>query len=291
MDFINNKSYRADLNYVRTFMKMPLLDRDYEAEITQLWHDKQNEKALHILICSYIRLVISIALRYRHYGLLLSDLIQEGNLGLLQAAQRFDPKREVRFSAYAKWWIRAYIQDYVLRNWSIVRTGTTTSQKTLFFNLNRLRNKLSDLRSNLINVEEQQEISKTLDISVEEVKNMTDRLSHPDLSLSMTINDLSANNWQDLLSDTRPTPEEVSFREHDGRNRHTWIMQAMSCLTPAEHLIITNRWLSEPGQTLESLGQELHLTKERARQLEARAIRKMRYFFMDNLHEVRQMLD
>jgi RNA polymerase sigma-32 factor len=291
MDLINRQSHQADLNYVRTSMKMPLLERDHEKQLMQSWHHTRNEQALHALVRSYIRLVISISLRYRHYGLPLADLIQEGNLGLLQAAERFDSKREVRFSSYAKWWIRAYIQGFILRNWSIVRTGSTTSQKILFFNLNRLRNKLSSLSNDLMNTEEQHHISNTLHVSIQDVKNMESRLLYPDLSLSATISENGESNWQDFLSDERPNPEETSFKAHDTRVCHDWIIKAMSCLNPNEHLIIAKRWLSESPITLDILSKELKLTRERVRQLEARAIRKLRYFLMDNLHEVRQILD
>ena len=290
MDFINNKSYQADLNYVRTSMKMPLLERDYEKKLAESWAFQGDEKSLHILICCYIRLVISIALRYRHYGLPVSDLIQEGNLGLLEAAKRFNPEREVRFSAYAKWWIRAYIQDFILRNWSIVRTGSTTSQKALFFNLNRLRNRISDTHKDFLNPEEHQAISSLLHVPLEEVQKMESRLSHHDLSLNTTPKEGNDNYWLDLLSDPRPNPEENSFQEHDNHIRHVWLTEALSCLTVVEKLIITKRWLHDPSQTLESLGKELCFTKERTRQLEARAIRKLRYFLIGNAHEARQML-
>jgi len=291
MDLVNRQSHQADLNYLRTSMNMPLLEHDHEKQLTQSWHSTRNEEALHSLIRSYIRLVISIALRYRHYGLPVADLIQEGNLGLLQAAERFDPKREVRFSAYAKWWIRAYIQDFILRNWSIVRTGSTTSQKVLFFNLNRLRNKLSSISGDLMNSDEQRQIADQLHVSIQDVSNMESRLLYPDLSLSATISENGESNWQDFLSDERPNPEESSTKKHDTRVCHDWIVKGMSCLNPNERLIIEKRWLSESPLTLGLLGKELKLTKERVRQLEARAIRKLRYFLMDNLHEVRQILD
>src|SRR5579871_5640626 len=133
----------ADLEYIRQLMDQPLLGRDQEHELALAWHDEHDEKALHLLVQAYMRLVVSTAVKFRHYGIPLSDLIQEGNLGLMYAAERFDPERDVRFSTYARWWIRSYIQEYILRNWSIVRTGSTSAQKQLFFNLRRLKAKLA----------------------------------------------------------------------------------------------------------------------------------------------------
>jgi RNA polymerase sigma-32 factor len=291
MNSLNSQSRQADLKYVRTSLKMPLLEKDHEKQLTHSWHYSHNEQALHALVQPYIRLVISIALRYRNYGLPLADLIQEGNLGLLQAAVKFDPKREVRFSAYAKWWVRACIQDFILRNWSIVRTGSTTSQKVLFFNLNRLRNKLSNINAEFMNAEDQQRISDILQVSIQEVKNMESRLLHNDLSLSATISENGEGNWQDLLSDDRPSPEEISFKNHDIRICQAWIVKALECLNSAEQVIIQKRWLTENSATLEGLGKELKMTKERIRQLEARAIRKLRYYLRENLQEVRYVLN
>jgi RNA polymerase sigma-32 factor len=291
MNSLNSQSRQADLNYMRTSLKIPLLEKEHEKQLTHSWHHSNNEQALHALVQPYIRLVISIALRYRNYGLPLADLIQEGNLGLLQAAVKFDPKREVRFSAYAKWWVRACMQDFILRNWSIVRTGSTTSQKILFFNLNRLRNKLANVNAEFMDTEDQQRISDILQVSIQEVKNMESRLLNNDLSLSATISENGESNWQDLLCDDRPSPEEVSLKNHDIRVCQAWLVKAMKCLNPAEQIIIKKRWLTENSATLEGLGKELKMTKERVRQLEARSIRKLRYYLMDNLQEVRHVLN
>ena len=291
MDSLNSQSRQADLNYMRTSLKIPLLERDHEKQLTNSWHHSHNEQALHALIQPYIRLVISIALKYRNYGLPLADLIQEGNIGLLHAALKFDPKREVRFSAYAKWWVRASIQDFILRNWSIVRTGSTTAQKVLFFNLNRLRNKLSNISAEFMNAEDQQRVSDALQVSIQDVKNMESRLLRNDLSLSATISENGENSWQDLLSDDRPSPEEISSKNHDVRTCQAWIVKALKCLNPAEQIIIKKRWLTENPALLEDLGKELKMTKERIKQLEARAIRKLRYCLKENFQEVRHVLN
>lgn len=288
MDYLNSLSHQADLVFVREAMKRPILERDVELDLAKAWHENKDEKALHALIECYTRLVISLAVKYKGYGLSMSDLIQEGNLGLLQAANRFD--RGVRFSTYAKWWIRAHIQDFVLRNWSIVRTGSTTTQKNLFFNLNRLRSKLLSITTETMSPQDQERIAQHLDISIQEVEAMETRLASHDLSLSHPVSEYSDNNWQDFLLDTRLNPEETSFQEHAEQSRHNWIEEAMLCLAPREHYIISQRRLSDPLQTLERIGKELSITKERVRQIEARALRKMRYYFMESMHEVRQVL-
>jgi RNA polymerase sigma-32 factor len=290
MDYINSLSHQADLAFVRKAMKRPILERDVELDLTKAWYEHKDEKALHELIESYGRLVISLATKYKSYGLSLSDLIQEGNLGLLQAANRFDPERGVRFSTYAKWWIRAHIQDFVLRNWSIVRTGSTTVQKNLFFNLNRLRSKLISISTEMMSPEDQKMIAEHLDVSIHEVENMEARLAGHDLSLSNPISEHADNNWQDLIFDTRLNPEENSFQEHAEQNRHNWIEEALLCLSERERFVIKHRRLSDPPQTLEILGKELSITKERVRQIEAKAIRRMRYYFMESMHEVHQAL-
>ncbi len=290
MEYLNSLSHQADLAFVREVMKKPILEREAELDLAKAWHENKDEKALHELIESYTRLVISLAVKYKGYGLALSDLIQEGNLGLLQAANRFDPERGVRFSTYAKWWIRAHIQDFVLRNWSIVRTGSTTVQKNLFFNLNRLRSKLISISTEMMSPEDQKMIAQYLDISIQEVEQMEARLASHDLSLSNPISENADNDWQDLILDTRLNPEETSFQEHAEQSRYNWIEGAMLCLAPREQFIITQRRLSDPAQTLENLGKELSITKERVRQIEARALRKMRYYFMESMHEVRQAL-
>ena len=166
------ETQRADLEFVRTIMKAPLLGKEEEIELAKAWRENQDEDALHQIICAYTRLVVSIAVRFRHYGLPMGDLIQEGNLGLLRAAERFEVQREVRFSSYAKWWIKSYIQDYVLRNWSIVRTGSTTAQKLLFFNLRRLRKELATVTSEFMEPEERARIAKALKVTIKDVEDM-----------------------------------------------------------------------------------------------------------------------
>ncbi len=290
MDFLNTRSHSADLSYVREAMKMPLLDREKEMSLARAWSEDQDEKAFQELVCAYTRLVVSVALRYRNYGLPVSDLIQEGNIGLLQAAIRFDHTRDVRFSTYAKWWIRACIQEFILRNWSIVRTGSTSAHRNLFFNLNRLRNQLLSLTTDTMTLQDQTVIAEHLHVTIRQVEEMEYRLAGHDLSLSHPISEYGEEDWQDLLRDVRPNPEETSIEEHSEQNRLHWIEEAMGCLNPREQYIITQRRLTDSPLTLEELGKKLSITKERVRQLEAKALRRMRYFFMESMHEVRQTL-
>ncbi|MDP3371483.1 MAG: RNA polymerase factor sigma-32 [Candidatus Paracaedibacteraceae bacterium] len=290
MTYLNTLTYQSELAFIRNSMKLPLLDREEEYALTCSWYYKKDEKALKKLIASYGKLVISIAVRFKHYGLSLSDLIQEGNLGVLHAAQRFSPERDVRFATYAKWWVRAFIQDYILRNWSIVRTGSTTSQKMLFFNLKRLKSQLAHLSDDLMSHEQHHEISQILRVSMNDVAEMEQRLLHNDFSLSMTAVN-SDEEWINLLKDERMNPEEENSFIENEQNYHIWIDQAMAVLNPREVYIILKRRLQDPQETLETIGNELGITKERVRQLEVRAVRKMKHFFVSHANEARKSIN
>jgi RNA polymerase sigma-32 factor len=289
MDFANSQTYQSELEFIRHTMKMPLLDREEEYALTCAWYHEKDEKALKKLITSYGKLVVGIASRFRYYGLPLSDLIQEGHLGLLHAAQRFDPERDVRFSTYAKWWIRAFIQNYVLRNWSIVRTGSTTAQKMLFFNLKRLKSQLQHLSEDLMSYEQHEEISKILGVSLVDVVDMEQRLLHQDLSLSIIATN-SDEEWVNLIKDERMNPEEENDCNHNDKVYHQWIDQAMQVLNPREVYIVLKRRLQDPQETLETIGQTLGITKERVRQLEVRALRKMKHYFLSCANEAKQSI-
>ncbi|MDP5012121.1 MAG: RNA polymerase factor sigma-32 [Alphaproteobacteria bacterium] len=289
MEFLNSQTYQSELTFIRNTMKLPMLDREEEYSLTCAWYYEKDEKALTKLISSYGKLVVGAATRFRHYGLPLSDLIQEGNLGLLHAAQRFDPERDVRFSTYSKWWIRAFIQDYVLRNWSIVRTGSTTSHKMLFFNLKRLKSQLAHLSTDLMSYEQHEEIANILHVSLNDVAEMEQRLLHHDFSLSITALN-SDEEWISLLQDERMNPEEENSRNQDDAVRHKWIDQAMEVLNPREVYIILKRRLQDPQETLEAIGKTLGITKERVRQLEVRALRKMKHYFINYASEARQSI-
>jgi len=277
---INEQTQRADLTFVRKLMREPLLGRQQEHELAKAWQENRDEKALHLLICSYARIVITIAVRFRYYGIPLNDLIQEGNLGLMRAAGRFDPAREVRFSSYARWWVRAYIQDFILRNWSIVRTGSTVGQKQLFFNLRRLHAEKAS----------PQKIAQILHVTLKEVEMMENRLAAQDLSLSTPTNNASEEEWVDLIPDERATPEKLTLEQQNHQMRHHWLQKALQCLTKREQEIILARRLAESPATLDSLSKVFKISKERIRQLEVRALRKLRYNFLHSVKNAKDLL-
>ncbi|MEM8617978.1 MAG: RNA polymerase factor sigma-32 [Pseudomonadota bacterium] len=228
------------------------------------------------LTTAYMRLVISMASKFRHYGLPLSDLVQEGNVGLMQAAARFEPSREVRFSTYAAWWIRSSIQDYVLRNWSIVRTGTTAAQKSLFFNLRRLRAKIDDTGDGIMTQANKEWVSEHLGVPVRDVEAMASRLSASDRSLNAPLATDADAQWQDLLPDKGAQPDEAVMETRDQEKRKAWIAEALKSLNERETLIIMERRLTDDTVTLEVLGRRLGISKERVRQIEHQALGKLR---------------
>ncbi len=267
---------KADIRFIRLCMKTPMLSREREQTLAFCWRDRQDQESLHQLILAYARLVVAAAVRLRGYGLPLGDLIQEGNIGLMEAASRFDPERDVRFSTYAAWWIRASMQDYILRNWSIVRTGTTAAQKSLFFNLRRLRARISDPSRVNMTDPEMDQVARTLGVPVSEVAAMEQRLAGGDSSLNVIPGDEGEESWQDHLADTRPNPEEVCTDHHDGERRRGWLYGALSRLSARERRIVEARQLADSSLTLEDLGREFGVSKERVRQLEQRALGRLK---------------
>ncbi|WP_366653761.1 RNA polymerase factor sigma-32 [Fodinicurvata sp. EGI_FJ10296] len=270
------ETQRANLRYIRSSMNEPLLTRDHEFELATRWRVQNDEKALHEMVRAYARLVVSTASRFRNYGLPMGDLVQEGNVGLMQAAARFEPERDVRFSTYAAWWIRSAMQDYILRNWSIVRTGTTAAQKSLFFNLRRLRARIEDASSTRLTDDGRRWIAQQLNVDISDVESMEMRMSGHDQSLNTAISDGSEDDWQGFLADERPTPEAVVIGMRDSQSRSRWLAEAIGELSPREQKIIRQRRLADEGATLEELGRELGVSKERVRQLEHRALQKLR---------------
>lgn len=271
------QTQNANLRYIKDAMDAPLLEKEHELNLAKRWHEKRDERALHELVNAYRRLVVSMASRFRNYGLPMGDLIQEGNIGLMQAAERFDHTRELRFSTYASWWIRSAIQDYVLRNWSIVRTGTTAAQKSLFFNLRRLRSQIeNEHEKEGLNDKDRQSIADTLNVKTSDVEDMEGRLSAGDQSLNAVISDSGSDEWQNFLSDERPDPEHVVISHKDAQTRSEWLGKALSKLSDREQTIIKERHLNYETVTLETLGKELGISKERVRQLEQRAMGKLK---------------
>jgi RNA polymerase sigma-32 factor len=263
---------------VRAAMSAPYLSREEEHDLAVRWRERADEAALHRLTSAHMRLVIAMAAKFRRYALPAADLIQEGHIGLLEAANRFEPEREVRFSTYAAWWIRASIQDYVLRNWSIVRGGTSSNQKALFFNLRRLRARLAQEKSGADEQTISAEIAATLGVSIADVETMTARLSGSDSSLNAPLHDgeNATGERQDNLVADQPATDETVGHIIDDERRHRWLTEALGVLDERELRIVRERRLEDTGETLETLGRRLGISKERVRQIEARALEKLR---------------
>ncbi len=265
-------------DFVRAAMEAPYLERDEEHNLAVRWREAKDQAALHRLTQAHMRLVIAIAARFRNFGLPMSDLVQEGHVGLLEAAARFEPEREVRFSTYATWWIRASIQDYILRNWSIVRGGTSSSQKALFFNLRRLRARLAQSIDPRPRELIYAEIASAVGVSKSDVEVMDSRLSGPDTSLNAPIYEGEGGtaDRQDFLVDNVPLPDETVGQTIDTERKLGWLRSALSVLNERELKIVQERRLQDDGATLESLGASLGISKERVRQIENRALEKLR---------------
>jgi RNA polymerase sigma-32 factor len=263
---------------VAAAMAAPYLERDEELELARRWKDQGDQVAMHRMATAHMRLVISMAGKFRQYGLPISDLVQEGHVGLLEAASRFEPERGVRFSTYATWWIRAAMQDYVLRNWSIVRGGTSSAQKALFFNLRRLRARLAHGGPPCSSEEVYREISTRIGVSEADVALMDSRLAAPDTSLDAPISDMQAGSAGrvDFLVSSDPLPDEVAGAQIDEERRAIWLAGALLALNERERRIIAERRLQDEGATLEALGSSLGISKERVRQIESRAMDKLR---------------
>jgi RNA polymerase sigma-32 factor len=278
-------SLSVNREFIRESMSTALLSRDRELWLARRWREEGDEAALHELVMAYMRLVISTAAKFRNYGLPMGDLVQEGATGLMQAAARFEPEREVRFSTYAAWWIRSAMQDYILRNWSVVRTGTTAAQKALFFNLRRLRAKIGDGSGGPLDDQGRAFIASELSVNVDEVEAMEMRLAGVDQSLNATISPTGEDEWQDFLADERPTPEETVMFARDNRTRSIWLAQALAELTDREQTIIKERRLRDDARTLEELGRDLGISKERVRQIEHRALEKLKVSLLERTVE------
>ncbi|WP_176085053.1 RNA polymerase factor sigma-32 [Martelella sp. HB161492] len=270
-------SNQDDRSLVDAAMAAPYLTREQEQDLAERWRNDSDRKARNDIAMAHLRLVVSMAGRFRGFGLPKSDLVQEGYVGLLEAVSRFEPERGVRFSTYATWWIRAAMQDYVLRNWSIVRGGTSSAQKALFFKLRRLRAKIAEQNRSLTSQEIYNEIATRLGVKVGDVQSMDARLSASDSSLHAPVSDEDgASERMDFLVCTAPLPEEQVTVMIDGERMSSRLKIALRRLSPREDRIIRARRLSEEATTLEALGSELGISKERVRQIETRAIEKLR---------------
>ena len=285
----------TNMSLTRTAVKAELLDAETELQLAYAWRDSRDEAALHRLITAYMRLAISMAAKFKRYGAPMNDLVQEAGLGLMKAADKFDPDRGVRFSTYAVWWIKASVQDYVMRNWSMVRTGSTSSQKSLFFNMRRVQAQLEreaqQTGENLDKHQLNQLIATEVGVPLNDVEMMDGRLSGSDFSLNATqASDEEGREWIETLEDENARADLTVEEEHDQKRLADWIGVAMDALNEREQFIVRERKLIESPRTLESLGAELSLSKERVRQLEAAAFGKMRKYLEKNAGEVKNFL-
>ena len=285
----------TNMSLTRKAVKAELLDAETELQLAYAWRDSRDEAALHRLITAYMRLAISMAAKFKRYGAPMNDLVQEAGLGLMKAAEKFDPDRGVRFSTYAVWWIKASVQDYVMRNWSMVRTGSTSSQKSLFFNMRRVQAQLEreaqQTGESLDKHQLNQLIATEVGVPINDVEMMDGRLSGSDFSLNATqASDEEGREWIDTLEDENSRADLAVEEEHDQGRLADWIGVAMDTLNDREQFIVRQRKLIESPRTLESLGAELSLSKERVRQLEAAAFGKMRKYLEKNAGEVKNFL-
>ena len=279
----------------RKAMRAELLDAETELKLAYAWRDERDEEALHRLITAYMRLAISMASKFKRYGAPMNDLIQEAGLGLMKAADKFDPDRGVRFSTYAVWWIKASVQDYVMRNWSMVRTGSTSSQKSLFFNMRRVQARLEReamaMGAEIDGHQLREMIAQEVGVPLRDVEMMEGRLSGSDFSLNATqSSEDEGREWIDTLVDDGPRGDQLVEEDHDQAALRNWIGDAMGQLNDRERFIVRERKLRDDPRTLESLGNELQLSKERVRQLEAAAFQKMRKQLEKHGSEVHNLL-
>ena len=285
----------TNMTLTRTAVKAELLDAETELQLAYAWRDSRDEAALHRLITAYMRLAISMAAKFKRYGAPMNDLVQEAGLGLMKAADKFDPDRGVRFSTYAVWWIKASVQDYVMRNWSMVRTGSTSSQKSLFFNMRRVQAQLEreaqQTGENLDKHQLNQLIATEVGVPLNDVEMMDGRLSGSDFSLNATqASDEEGREWIETLEDENARADLAVEEDYDQQRLADWLGVAMDALNEREQFIVRERKLIESPRTLESLGAELGLSKERVRQLEAAAFGKMRKYLEKNAGEVKNFL-
>ena len=273
-NFIDNESK----SFVKKAMSLPLLEEKHELNLANKWKNKKDENALHELIQAHMRLVVSYAVKYKNYGLSLNDLIQEGNIGLMKAAQKFEPDKGFRFSTYASWWIRASIQDFLLKHWSIVRIATTSKQKSLFFSLRRLKQKINGNENGNIDFNTAENIASDLNISTSAVVNMDSRITQNDSSLNKKISEDGEDEFLSLLEDENARPDNIIFAKDEIDHKKTMVNSAIDSLDDRETQIINERHLSENPKTLEYLGKKLKISKERVRQIEKNAMNKMKSY-------------
>ncbi|MBB5763732.1 RNA polymerase sigma factor RpoH [Methylorubrum rhodesianum] len=268
--------------YLDEIRKFPMLEPAEEFTLAKSWRDEGDREAAHRLVTSHLRLVAKIAMGYRGYGLPISEVVSEGNVGLMQAVKRFDPDKGFRLATYAMWWIKAAIQEYILRSWSLVKMGTTANQKKLFFNLRKAKGRISALDEGDLRPDQVQQIATSLGVPEQDVIDMNRRLSG-DTSLNAPLREEGEGEWQDWLVDNSPSQETVLAREEEGRNRLSALRDALGVLNPRERRIFEARRLADDPITLEDLSGEFGVSRERVRQIEVRAFEKVQEAVKRNL--------
>lgn len=261
--------------YIASIQKYETLSFEEEQELAKDWRDNKTAASAHKLINSHLRLVVKVALGFRGYGLPVSEIIQEGNIGLMQSIVRFDPDRGFRLSTYAMWWIKASIQEYILHSWSLVKIGTTAAQKKLFFNLRKMRNQIQEVQTEQLTADQVTHIAEALNVKESEVIGMSQRLTSSDQSLNSFVSDEVGSEWVDWLADDKPNQEEIFSRNEIYMQRHDALKGALEELNDREREIFMRRRLKESVDTLEVLSQRFGISRERVRQLEARAFAKV----------------
>ncbi len=281
----------AGLNrYLAEIKKFPILSPEEEYMLAKRWTEHQDTDAAAKLVNSHLRLVAKIAMGYRGYGLPVSELISEGNIGLMQGVKKFEPDRGFRLATYAMWWIRASIQEFILRSWSLVKMGTTAAQKKLFFNLRRMKNQIEAFEDGDLKPEDVTKIATDLGVSEDEVISMNRRMAMGgDTSLNVPLREEGEGQWQDWLVDTDPLQDERVAEAEETKVRHELLVQAMESLNDREKHILTERRLSDDPKTLEELSQVYDVSRERIRQIEVRAFEKLQKSLM-NLAGERRLL-
>jgi len=261
--------------YLNQIKKFPILSSEEEYMLAKSWKDRGDLKAAQKLVTSHLRLVAKIAMGYRGYGLPVSEMVSEGNIGLMQAVKKFEPEKGFRLATYAMWWIKASIQEYVLRSWSLVKMGTTTAQKKLFFNLKKMKNQLSVNNTGDLNPDQVTEISKRLNVKKEEVVSMNRRMLGKEKSLNAPIKDQDGGEWQDWIADQKIDQELELSHKQEFIQRKKLMDESMNILTPREKEILNARRLSEEIATLEDLSKKYKVSRERIRQIEIKAFEKL----------------
>ena len=268
--------------YLDEIRKFPMLEPAEDFTLAKSWRDEGDREAAHRLVTSHLRLVAKIAMGYRGYGLPISEVVSEGNVGLMQAVKRFDPDKGFRLATYAMWWIKAAIQEYILRSWSLVKMGTTANQKKLFFNLRKAKGRISALDEGDLRPDQVKQIATSLGVPEQDVVDMNRRLSG-DTSLNAPLREEGEGEWQDWLVDNSPSQETVLAREEEGRNRLSALRDALGVLNPRERRIFEARRLADDPITLEDLSGEFGVSRERVRQIEVRAFEKVQEAVKRNL--------